>query len=173
MELYAVVKQSKYDYDFSVDTTKHGIFVNKVEAINKAKVVFEKLKEECAENIEKYTYNEDNILDESEEIEFEIDEENGYFEMSFGYEEDHESHCVTVETFKLSDTDVFQIYRKQQKDSLIEDIKGRAEEMELNLSAIDFNRVAHRAEKSIDNNDGLWESYWLSIEYALEKEKEV
>ena len=69
--------------------------------------------------------------------------------------------------------DVFQIYRKQQKDSLIEDIKGKAEEMEMDLNAIDFNRVAHRAEKSIDNNDGLWESYWLSIEYALKEEMEV
>lgn len=159
MELYAVVKQSKYDYDFSVETVKHGIFVNKMEAICRAKTVFESLKEPGD--------------DELENLEFEIDEDNGYFEMSFGYEEDFESHCVTVETFKLSDTDVFQIYRKQQKDSLIEDIKGKAEEMEMDLNAIDFNRVAHRAEKSIDNNDGLWESYWLSIEYALEKEMEV
>lgn len=173
MELYAVVKQSKYDYDFSVSTTKHGIFVNKIEAICKAKAVFEKLKEECVEEIGRYTYHKDNALDESEELKFEIDEENGYFEMSFGYEEDCENHCVTVETFELSDTDVFQIYIKQQRESLIEDIKYKAEEMEMNLDAIDFEKIAHKAEKSINNNDGLWESYWSSIEYALEKEMEV
>ena len=169
MELYAVVKQSKYDYDFSVLTTKHGIFVNKTEAICKAKAAFEKLKEECAEEIGKYTYHKDNALNESEELKFEIDEENGYFEMSFGYEEDHENHCVAVESFALSGTDVFQIYRKQQKDSLIDDIKERAEQMEIDVSAIDLNRVAHRAEKSLNNNDCLWEAYWMSIEYALEE----
>lgn len=159
MELYAVVKQSKYDYDFSVDTTKHGIFVNKIEAICKAKAVFERLKEPGDEELEN--------------LEYEIDEENGYFCMSFGYEEDYESHCVTVESFELSDSDVFQIYIRQQRDSLIEDIKYKAAGMEMDLETIDFERVAHRAEKSINNNDGLWESYWLSIEYALEKEMEV
>ena len=159
MELYAVVKQSKYDYDFSVLTTKHGIFVNKMEAINRAKTVFEGMQEPGDEDLEN--------------LEFEIDEENGYFEMSFGYEEDYENHCVTVETFELSDSDAFQIYIRQQRDSLIDDIKYKAEGMEMDLETIDFEKVAHRAEKSINNNDGLWESYWLSIEYALENATEV
>ena len=159
MKLYAVVKQSKYDYDFSVSTTKHGIFANRMEAICRAKVVYQNLQEPGDEDLEN--------------LEYEIDEEHGYFGISFGYEEDYESHCVTVEEFELSGSDVFQIYRKQQKDSLIEDIKSKAEEMEIDVDTIDLNRVAHRAEKSIDNNDGLWESYWLSIEYALENAKEV
>ena len=154
MELYAVIKQSKYDYDFSVDTTKHGIFVNKMEAINRAKIVFENLQEEGD--------------DELENLEYEIDEDNGYFQMSFGYEEDFESHCVTVEKFELSPTDMFQIYRQQQKESLIEDIKDKAKNMGIDVNTIDLEKVAHRAEKSLNNNDGLWESYWISIEYALD-----
>jgi hypothetical protein len=155
MELYAVVKQSKYDYDFSVESTKHGIYVNKMEAICRVKTVFESLQEPGDEELEN--------------LEYDIDEENGYFAMSFGYEEDYEIHCVTVEKFELSQMDTFQIYRKQQKDSLIVDIKERAEEMEIDLSTINLDKVAHRAEKSINNNDSLWESYWLSIEYALEE----
>lgn len=159
MELYAVVKQSKYDYDFSVETVKHGIFVNRMDAICRAKAVFESLQEPGDEELEN--------------LEYDIDEEIGYFEMSFGYEEDYESHIVSVEEFKLSDSDVFKIYRKQQRDSLIEDIKERAKQMEIDVNTIDLNRVTHRVEKSLNNNDGLWESYWMSIEYALEKEKEV
>lgn len=155
MKLYAIVKQSKYDYDFSVTTTKHGICVNKMEAIYKAKVVFESLQEPGDEDLEN--------------LEYEIDEENGYFEMSFGYEEDYESHIVTVEEFELDSSDTFQIYRAQQRESLIEDIKEKAKEMEIDVDSIDLNRVAHRAEKSLNNNDGLWESYWMSIEYALEE----
>lgn len=155
MELYAVIKQSKYDYDFSVDSTNHGIFVNKMEAIHKAKAVFESLKEE-----------DDNEL---ENLEYYIDEEIGHFEMSFGYEEDYENHLVTVEVFKLSDADAFQIYREQQRKSLIEDIKDRTEQMEIDVNTIDLGKVAHRAEKSLNNNEGLWESYWMSVEYALEE----
>lgn len=155
MELYAVIKQSKYDYDFSVETIKYGLFVNKAEAIYKAKKVFESLQ--------------DDDDDELEDLEYEIDEENGYFRMSFGYDEDYESHCVTVEALELSSMDAFQIYRAQQRENLMEDIKGRAKDMKIDLDTIDLNRVAHRAEKSIDNNEGLWESYWQSIEYALEE----
>jgi hypothetical protein len=155
MELYAVVKQSKYDYDFSVETVKHGIFVNRMDAICKAKAVFESLQEPGDEELEN--------------LEYDIDEEIGYFEMSFGYEEDYESHIVSVEEFKLSDSDTFQIYIKQQRDSLIEDIKEKAEQMEIDVSTIDLGKIAHRAERSLSNNDGLWESYWMSIEYALEE----
>ena len=155
MELYAVVKQSKYDYDFSVSTTKHGIFVNKMDAIYRAKSVFEDLQEPGDEELEN--------------LEYDIDEEIGYFEMSFGYEEDYESHIVSVEEFKLSDSDAFQIYMERQRKSLIEDIKDRAEQMEIDVNTIDLNRIAHRTEKSLNNNEGLWESYWMSIEYALEE----
>lgn len=155
MKLYAVVKQSKYDYDFSVTTTKHGLFANRIEAINKAKAVFGGLQDEDD--------------DELENLEYEIDEGNGYFAMSFGYEEDYERHCVTVEEFELNFADAFQIYDDLRRESLIEDIKARAQEMEIDLNTINLDQVAHRAEKSIDNNEGLWESYWMSIEYALEE----
>ena len=155
MELYAVIKQSKYDYDFSVATTKHGIFVNKTEAINKAKAVFENLKEEDDYKLEN--------------LEYDIDEENGYFAMSFGFEEDYENHCVTVEKFELEPADVGTIYRKQKHDYFVEDVKAKAEEMEIELTNEEADEIADWAEDGLNNNDSYWEDYWMAIEYALEQ----
>lgn len=125
---------------------------------------------EYEDEMRRYADEEDEASGKTRVVE---DDEYGYYLIAFGHDEDYECHSVAVETFELSDSDVFQIYIRQQRDSLIDDIKYKAEMMEMDLSTIDFEKVAHRAEKSIDNNDGLWESYWLSIEYALEKETEV
>ena len=41
--------------------------------------------------------------------------------------------------------------------------------MEIDVPGDDFERIADIADRAIDNNDYLWESYWQNIEYALEK----
>ena len=63
----------------------------------------------------------------------------------------------------------YDIYRKCKRELLIEDIKAKAIEMEIDIEDIDIDSVADRAERAIDNNDYLWESYWRDIEYALEE----
>ena len=63
------------------------------------------------------------------------------------------------------------IYRKVKRDYLIEDMKSKAIEMEYDpddFTDEEWNRFADIAEDILGNNDSLWESYWLCIEYALE-----
>ena len=62
----------------------------------------------------------------------------------------------------------YDIYRKCKRELLIEDIKAKAIEMEIDPENIDLEKIADRAEHTIDNNDNLWESYWMCLEYALE-----
>ena len=170
MKIYAVERLDKFDYDFSVELEKCGCFYNRNSALQRAKQIYERMCGEYEDEMRRYADEEDEASGKTRVVE---DDEYGYYLIAFGHDEDYECHSVAVETFELSDSDVFQIYIRQQRDSLIDDIKYKAEMMEMDLSTIDFEKVAHRAEKSIDNNDGLWESYWLSIEYALEKETEV
>lgn len=102
MEIYTVRGQHKSDYDFSVTEYKLGCFDNKEAAIKRAKEDFESTKVEYAEEIEEYS-NEDEYMDEDEgALVIEEDDENGYYSIAFGYEEDHETHVVCVETWELT-----------------------------------------------------------------------
>jgi hypothetical protein len=62
-------------------------------------------------------------------------------------------------------------YRKCKREYLIEDLKSKAIEMEYSLDDFtdeDWDRLADYAENAIDRNDNMWDSYWMSIEYAFE-----
>ena len=72
---------------------------------------------------------------------------------------------------ELTWTEQYDIYRKCKREYLIEDIKSKAEDLGYNPNDFtdeELDRLATRADRTIENNDGLWESYWMSIEYALE-----
>lgn len=69
---------------------------------------------------------------------------------------------------ELTRTEEYEAYRKYKRELLIEDIKAKAEEEEIDLTNADLDEIADRAERAIDNNDYLWDSYWRDIEYGLE-----
>ena len=70
--------------------------------------------------------------------------------------------------YELTDMEMYQTYRAQKREYLANDIKDKAEQMEISLEGVDIERLIDRTEKGLDNNDGLWESYWMSIEYTIE-----
>ena len=70
--------------------------------------------------------------------------------------------------YELTRTEEYEAYRKCKREFLIEDIKAKAIEMGADLTDADIDDIANRAERAIDNNDSLWDSYWRDIEYALE-----
>lgn len=107
MEIYIVQEFSRSDYDFSIDIEHHGAYVSQDEAIDKAKKIFEKLKQSYEEEINKYTPKEDTDYDEDDdedfeyfdedgEVEFYIEDDKGFYAFSFGSEEDYELHEVKV-----------------------------------------------------------------------------
>ena len=103
MKIYTVQRMEKYDYDFSVILKKCGCFTDKEKAIKAARHEYEKLCSDCAEEIERYS-NEDEYRDIDEGM-FEAieDDENGYYRISFGYEEDYEMHNVAVNEWELNE----------------------------------------------------------------------
>ena len=70
--------------------------------------------------------------------------------------------------YELTHTEMYDAYRACKREFLIEDIKSKAIEMGIDLDDVDIDTIADRADRAIDNNDYLWESYWRDIEYALE-----
>lgn len=104
MKIYIVQEFNRSDYDFDTDIKYHGAYTSKDNAIEKAKDVFEKLKAFYADEIDEHTYNEDMGEDEDEdyyfdeagEVDFDIDDEMGFYKFTFGSEEDFELHSVEV-----------------------------------------------------------------------------
>ena len=103
MKIYTVEGMNKYNYDFSVEISKHGCFTNKEKAIQKAKQVYESMCGEYEDEMLKYS-DEDCYEDEaSGKLYVEEDAENGYYCIAFGFEEDYECHSVAVEEWELED----------------------------------------------------------------------
>ena len=103
MKIYTVQRMEKYDYDFSVILKKCGCFTDKEKAKEAARREYKKLYSDCAEEIERYS-NEDEYRDVDEGM-FEAieDDENGYYRISFGYGEDYEMHNVAVNEWELEE----------------------------------------------------------------------
>lgn len=171
MKIYTVQRMDKYDYDFSVELRKCGCFTDKEKAKEKAKSVYKKMCGEYEDDM--LEYSDTDMYEDPDEgaLDVEEDDENGYYKISFGYQEHYEMHNVAIDEWdlKLSDIEEYDVFRKCKREYLIEDIKEKAEEMECDLAGVDMERLADRAEKTLDNNDSMYESYWMSIEYAIEE----
>ena len=72
--------------------------------------------------------------------------------------------------YELTFSEMVASYWENQQLSLIEDIKCKMEEMEIDPDSVDINTILIRARRAIDNDDCLWDSYWRDIEYAIEEE---
>ena len=70
--------------------------------------------------------------------------------------------------YKLTRSELYDAHEEYERDCLIEDIKSKAEEMEINLTDENLDDIAYFAQRAIDRDDYLWESRERDIEYALE-----
>ena len=71
--------------------------------------------------------------------------------------------------YELTGTEVYDAHEEYEHNCLIEDIKAKAKEMEIDLTDKDIGDIAYLAERNLGKNDGYYEYYWMSIEYALEQ----
>jgi hypothetical protein len=102
MKVYTVTTQSKYDYDFSVVTLKHGAFFNKENALKQLLQEIKKFKTQHKDDKKEYT-NKEYYQDESDGAWTECtDLAHGYWCVDFGFEERHECHQICIDEFDLS-----------------------------------------------------------------------
>lgn len=58
-------------------------------------------------------------------------------------------------------------YDELDREYKIEDIRGKLEEMEIELEVTD--KLIADVEHALGNNDGYWDYYWCTIEYVIEE----
>lgn len=69
---------------------------------------------------------------------------------------------------ELTNDEVYAAYKEYHGDCFREDVLGKIEEAEIDIPDELLDKIIRRAEKTLDNNDSYWESYWMSIEYAID-----
>ena len=58
-------------------------------------------------------------------------------------------------------------YDELDREYKKEDLQGKIEQMEVELDISD--ELIDRFDHVLGNNDGYWESYWLTAEYVIEE----
>ena len=71
--------------------------------------------------------------------------------------------------YELTGMELDAAYRECKHDYFVEDVKSKAEDMGIDLTGKDIDVIADIAEDGLNNNNSFCESYWMSIEYALEE----
>ena len=71
--------------------------------------------------------------------------------------------------YELTWNEIFDAHREYERECFIEDIKAKAEEIEVDLTNRDMDEIVDLAMRSYNNDDYLWESYWNDIQYAIEE----
>ena len=97
MKVYNVMSMSKFDYDFSTLTCQKGCYFKKEDAIKRKEEVIKNLKNDYAEEIEMYGDKE--LYPEGDGVYIEDDEI--YFEMSYGNDENQVVHQVWIDELEV------------------------------------------------------------------------
>ena len=95
--VYTIEITHRKDYDFSFEQRKMGCFYDKDKAISRAKNGFAVLKNMLANQIERYQD------EESGATWIEEDDDTGYYCISFGEDEEYESHQICVEEWFIEE----------------------------------------------------------------------
>lgn len=105
MRIYTVERTDKVDYDITFEQRKLGCFLDKNKALQCAKEGFERVKKIYAKDMEKYSdaklYPPDDW--DSGALWVEEDYDTGYYCISYGADENYESHQVCVEEWTVEE----------------------------------------------------------------------
>ena len=103
MKIYTVQRQDKFDYDFSVLLTNLGCYTDKTKAIARSKAEYEHMQGEYEDEMLKYS--DTDIYDPNDygsgALEVEVDDECGFYSISYGMHEDYETHGVWVDEWEV------------------------------------------------------------------------
>lgn len=105
MKVYTVMSTDRIDYDISFEQRKLGCFYDRNKALQRAKEEFEKVKEIYAKEMQKYSNKElypDDDWDNGA-LWVEEDYESGYYCISYGADENYESHQICVDEWIIED----------------------------------------------------------------------
>lgn len=68
---------------------------------------------------------------------------------------------------ELTEQEIRDAYDEWATNGAKEDIKTTAENMEIAIPTESLDRLAHRLDNVVGNDDGYWDSYWCDVEYVI------
>lgn len=101
MKVYTVQRQNKIDYDCSVELLKLGCYANRESAVERAKMEYKSMQGEYEDKMRKYSDKDIYDPDEYDSGALFIEEDDGLYFISFGADEEYESHTVWVEEWEV------------------------------------------------------------------------
>ena len=99
MKVYNVMCMTRCDYDFSVLTHQEGCYYNKEDAIKRKDIVITEIKNACVEEIKEYS-NKNKYQDVGVGALY-VENDEMYFEMQYGFEDDHAVHQVWIDELEV------------------------------------------------------------------------
>lgn len=73
---------------------------------------------------------------------------------------------------ELTRAEMRKIYEFMRDGYVKEDIVHKAEEMEVELTEEEIEDAVDVVNSGLEHNDSYWESYWMTVEYAIERRDE-
>lgn len=73
---------------------------------------------------------------------------------------------------ELTRAEMRKIYEFMRDGYVKEDIVHKAEEMEVELTEEEIEDAVDVVNSGLEHNDSYWESYWMTVEYAIEHRDE-
>lgn len=72
--------------------------------------------------------------------------------------------------FELTFSELLSAHKEYEFDCMVEDVKSQYEqgEYDVNLSEEQIKEVADYALRTLNKNEGYYESYWMTVEYTLD-----
>lgn len=72
--------------------------------------------------------------------------------------------------FELTFSELLNAHKEYEFDCMIEDVKNQYEqgEYDIELSEEQIKEVADYALRTLNKNEGYYESYWMTVEYTLD-----
>lgn len=74
--------------------------------------------------------------------------------------------------YELTYAEMRKIYELMRDRYIKEDTICKAEEWEIGLTENELSDIVDMVNSGLEHNDSYWESYWLTIEYAIEHRNE-
>lgn len=78
--------------------------------------------------------------------------------------------------YELTWQEIRDAHDKWATDGAKDDIRTTAENMEVEIPEEALDKLAHRLDNVVGNDDGYWDSYWNDVEYVIKeylKERDV
>ena len=70
--------------------------------------------------------------------------------------------------YELTFSEMIQANEEYKLDCMIEDVRGKLENYDVELSEEQIKEIAQSALHNISKNDSYFEAYWMSVEYTLD-----